>query len=227
MLTVTNSCGQTTALYDASYGLNFMDPDSFWGWTPHNIASGFGSGFPLAPDPGTRLNASAIDDNSTSTSNPFYSQCVDVPLPTGVCSVGPVRDAAKQYGWRYSTSARFAIDHSTAASMGLSLWLDNRGYFVLFELDSNGDLRATILNPTTTVTLTSGGTGDDDYHDIALVYHPGAQSVSFEFDGVVRGSSVGAISTHDNAMLWGNLSGEWSRWTNELSQGRIRDPVAR
>lgn len=207
VFTVADACGQTTALYDASFGLNFMDPVAVWGWTPHNVVSGQGSAAPLAPDPGTGLNAWSIDDHFSSIANPFYSQCLDAPLPTGACGVGPVRDAAVQYGWRYSTKARFAVDYGTAASMGLSVWIDNRGYFVMFDLDASNNLRATTLEPgAATMTLTSGGVGTNAYHDVALVYRPASRLVALEFDGVVRGFTAGSSNIHDNAMLWGNIS---------------------
>jgi Dockerin type I domain len=206
-IAVAGADGQTTALYDAT-GVA-LDPASWWGWTPHNIGPGANhQGLPIANDAGTGLNAWGIDDNLTSTANPFYSQCLDAPLPTGACSAGPIRNAAIQYGWRYSTKARFAVDHGTTASMGLSLWIDNRGYFVLFDLDGS-NLRAMLLNAPNadaTITLTSGGVGATAYHDIALVYRPASQSVAFEFDGVVRGITSGEPQLHDNAMLWGNLS---------------------
>jgi hypothetical protein len=198
---------QVTAIYDASPPT--LDPWDWWDWFPHNIGPGTShQGSAVTNDAGSGLNAWAINDNSTSTTNPFYSQCLDAPLSTGACSVGPVRNAAVQNGWRYSTRARFAADHGTTGSMGLSIWIDNRGYFVLFDLDGS-NLRATVFNSPnadSTVVLTTGGVGATSYHDIALVYRPGIAGVTFEFDGVARAVTTGESQQHDNALLWGNLS---------------------
>lgn len=92
--------------------------------------------------------------------------------------------------------------------MGLSIWIDNRGYFVLFDLDGS-NLRATLFNspsPDFPIVLTSGGVGATSYHDIALIYRPGSTGVTFEFDGVARGVTTGESQQHENALLWGNLS---------------------
>ena len=206
-LAAAGASGQTTALYDAENGAVAWDPVSIWGWTPHNIGPGTNhQGIPIVNDSGTGLNAWGIDVGVASPANPFYSQCID-PTEIG-CSDGVIRNAAVQYGWRYSARARFVNDYGAAASMGLSLWIDNRGYFVLFDLDGN-NLRAILLNSPNsdaTIALPSGGTGATGYHDIALVYRPASQSVAFEFDGIVRGITTGEGQTHDNAMLWGNLT---------------------
>ena len=120
-----------------------------------------------------------------------------------------IRDAAVQYGWRYSTRARFVSDHGATASMGLSLWIDNRGYFVLFDLDGN-NLRATLLNDPNadpTITLTTGGVGATAYHDIALVYRPATAECRVRIRRRrARRSPPAKAQIHDNAMLWGNLS---------------------
>jgi hypothetical protein len=210
LLIVTNGLaqGKELHLYDANDGPQPSDPSSFYGWTGHYIGPGTNhTGIPITSEPGYGIDAWGINDNSTSANNPFYSQCIDAPTATGGCSTGAVRAAALQYGWRYSTKARLAADHGTAASMGLSIWLENRGYFAMFDLDGT-NLRVTLLNATSqaNMTLTTGGVGASAYHDIALVYLPASQRVAFEFDGVIRGYTTGSSQAHENAMLWGNIS---------------------
>ena len=197
-----------TAEYFAGGGLTAYDPDFWWGWTPHNASSGASlPGIPVVNDLNTGRNAWGIDDNATSNVNPFYSQCVDGVMPNGACGVGLISSTAKQSGWRYSTNARFVADYGTEASLGMSLWLENRGYFVLFDL-SGTNLRATLFNSGTSnsVTLTAGGVDATTYHEIALVYLPATKRVAFEFDGAIKAYTTGVAQTHDNAMLWGNLS---------------------
>lgn len=194
--------------YFAGTGSTAFDPQ-LWYWYAHNIGPGAAhQGLPVVNDLSSGFNAWGINDNSTSTVNPFYSECIDPPLPTGACGVGVVSAAAKQYGWRYSASARFVGEHNnTGGSMGLALWLENRGYFVLFDLDG-ANLRATLFNGTTpaTILLTTGGNGATAYHDFALSYSPVTKLVALEFDGVNRAFTSGVSQAHDNALLWGNVS---------------------
>jgi hypothetical protein len=200
--------GQTIAQYDAGSGGSFVpDPVFDWGWFPQNIAAM--SGTPIVNDLGGGLNAWNIDDNSASTANPFYSQCIDAPTANGACGVAQDSAAALQIGWRFTMRARYLTDHNTNfANMGLSVWLSNLGYFVQFDMNNN-DLRATLYNAQhvgTTSMLTSGGSGAAAYHDIALVYNPTTRLVTFEFDGVSKGTTSPFGNTHENVLLWGNLA---------------------
>ena len=204
---------KTLAKYNAGTGAAVFDPVFQWGWAPRNIAPIPGAphqGVPIVNDVGTGLNAWTLDDNLTSTANPFYSECIDLPVPGASCGIGANRAAALQNGWRFSARARYLTDYGTdgIGNMGLSVWIDNRGYFVLFDL-SAGNLRATTYsgaNASTQTLLTSGGVGTAAYHEFALVYRPATQQTVFEFDGVARGVTVGQVSVHENAMLWGNVS---------------------
>ena len=74
---------------------------------------------------------------------------------------------------------------------------------------NNNDLRATLYNAQhvgTTSMLTTGGSGAAAYHDIALVYNPATHLVTFEFDGVNKGTTSPFGNPHENVLLWGNLA---------------------
>jgi len=210
------AAAQVTALYDAGTGPAVLHPSNHWGWVPQNFVANETAGAPLINDAGTGNNAWRIDDGGAVLNQPLYSTCVDFE-PT-VCGVGPVRGAAVQNGWRFSAIARYDADHSTAnngqGNMGLSVWMDNRGYYVLLDLVNN-DLRATVYRgqlQTRQWTLTTGGSGTAAYHDLALRFSPVSQSVFFEFDGRVIDTTVGQVGTgHPNTLEWGNLGRDRGR----------------
>jgi hypothetical protein len=192
--------GRIHSLYDAGPPTAPYSPAQ-WGWAslvtnPTNVA-------PVLNDAQSGLNAWQIAD--TVNANPVYSQCFDaLCLATGNNSQN-----ALENGWRFSANARYVDDFGTSApSMGLEVWLNSRGYYVVFGLTASQDLRATLWDGTfRSVTLTSGGQGTSDYHDFALEFNPQTQLVSFEVDGTTRGTMRGYQQSHPNSFLWGEVWG--------------------
>jgi hypothetical protein len=199
-------------LYDAGSSGVVSNPAN-WGWHLQ-----LGSSVPTEAsvtgvfnDTGPGLHAWQIDDGGTALTQPVYTTCLD--FAAGGCGIGPFRNAAVQNGWRLATRARFVTDYNTAqngdGSMGLNVWIDGTGYFVLFDLSSN-NLRGIVYSGSAAQedrhVLTAGGTGTAAYHDIALVYNPISQLVRFEFDGMWVDSTAGQPAVgHPNTLGWGNV----------------------
>jgi hypothetical protein len=212
---------QLVAVYDAGTGPFLPEsPAEFFQvtpWAPQaielpgapNVAT------PIVNDASTGLNAWQIDDNNGSNPNtapnPLYTRCVDT-LPTGGCTNGLIAQYAHARGWRFSSVARYVTDYNTdgIGNMGLAVWMSNFGYFVQLDMQG-GDLRATIYNAAgqpVKVPLTAGATGDDAYHEFALEFNSITQQVTFEFNGVAKGTTSARApfgGSHANTLEWGNL----------------------
>ncbi len=82
-------------------------------------------------------------------------------------------------------------------------------FIIWLDLDTNDDLRATVVGTGGgTYILTSGGTGQADYHDFDIVYDPGTGTAAFMFDGqrIDGGAWTGQANTTFTGVQWGTGS---------------------
>ena len=174
-------------------GQQLMDPRAL-GWVANNGASGTS----VFNDNGAGVNAWRVTDSVASLPNPNY-----VTELTGAALADAVRD-----GWKLSAKARYVTDFGVGANLGLSTYVNNRMYHLMFDLTGGGDLQATLLDETNKVyQLTSGGTGVAAFHEFGLVNNGGTSLVDFVFDGrVVNGGAAwdGKAFAHANTVHWGN-----------------------
>jgi len=160
-----------------------------------------GTGTGLINDQGSGHNAWKITDSDNrfpTAGNPSYVTALSASASS----------TARTSGFRFETFARFVDDFGDGPGMGLSVFLNQRAYHLMLDLNANGDLQAT-LHGGATATLTSGGTGRAGYHRFALQSSGGA-NVTALFDGQPVGGAWTGISvtaTHPDIVQFGN-SGE-------------------
>jgi hypothetical protein len=137
-------------------------------------------------------NAWQITDNSTASLLNYTTN-----LPTGL------RIAATNVsgGFRFKVNARFVNDLGGSKTMGMGYGLGGDRFFIWWELNSNGDLTAE-LEGTTTLTLTTNGTGTALYHIHEIVYNPTNQKCTYLFDGQV-------------------MTTNWVKSANNLTAGQV------
>lgn len=175
----------------ATLPVGVSDPANY-GWVKLNAA---GAGAPVINDGGRGVNAWQVTDGSTQMPNPSYVMALD-----SSAAAEAIRD-----GFQLEAYARYVSDYGGAASMGLCVHLNQRAYHFMLDLNSAGDLQATLYGraggPTV---LTSGGTGTAGYHRFSLQSSGGA-SVTALFDGQPIGAGWNGVALqHENIVLWGN-----------------------
>lgn len=176
----------------ATLPVGVSDPGLF-GWVPNNSA---GSGTPVINDNGLGVNAWRMTDSSAAMPNPSYAIALDAQASASVT----------QSGFRFETYARYVSDFGTAGNMGLTVFLNQRAYNLMFDLNAAGDLQATLYGRTGTTVLTSGGTGTALYHRISLE-SSGGQNITAKFDGQPIGAAwpgIAVTAVHPNIIQFGN-----------------------
>ena len=130
-----------------------------------------------------------------------------LPNPNYVTELGPAASAtATTAGFRFEAYARYLTDYGGGANMGLSVYLNQRAYHLMFDLNAAGDLQATLYGRAGSPSaLTTGGTGTARYHRFSLE-SAGGNSLTATFDGRSLGgwTGVGVTAAHANTVLWGN-----------------------
>lgn len=115
---------------------------------------------------------------------------------------------ANTYGWTLEATMRFIDDYDDGTSCMLQYGNGTRRFLIFFDLDANDDLTANLFGTGGgVITLTSGGTGTDSFHDYSLLYDPVTQTSSFLVDGnrVDGGSWTGQASGF-SGVQWGTGS---------------------
>jgi hypothetical protein len=163
------------------------------GWVENGPS---GAGSPVLNGGGLGINAWRINDSVAQYPNPSYVSALSASATS----------AATSQGFRFETTARYVSDYGGGANMGLSVYLNQRAYHLMLDLNSTGDLQATLYGQTGATVLTSGGTGTAAFHTFALE-SSGGTNVTAMFDGRPIGSSwtgVAMSAVHENIVLWGN-----------------------
>lgn len=194
-----NSCviGAVIVEYQAGFGTSVAEPSGRW--TAQNTSPAQGNlAFPVADDLGLGINAWQIADQSVVSTNPAYA----ANLAAAEASL------AISSGWRFKAKVRYVFDFGDAANLGLSVFVAGRGYELRLDLNTQGDLQATLVDETSRVhLLTSGGTGPLAYHDFALQYEPLTALTSFRFDNTLVDTWNGVPTLLSDSLLWGNSVG--------------------
>jgi hypothetical protein len=171
-------------------------PPYMYGWVDQNTT---GATTPTINEGGSGLNGWVVTDSVAQLPNPNY--VIDL-------STSATNDATN-YGFRFEAFGRYISDFGGAANQGLSIYLNQRAYHLMFDLNAAGDLQATRYGATGGPTvLTTGGTGTRNYHTFSLE-SSGGTSVTAMFDGRPIGAAWAGISlsqAHANIVLWGNSS---------------------
>jgi hypothetical protein len=165
----------------------------WYGWVENGPT---GAGSPVINDAGLGINAWRVNDSLAQYPNPSYVSALSASAAS----------AATNQGFRFEATARYVSDYGSSANMGLSLYLNQRAYHLMLDLNSAGDLQATLWGRTGTTVLTTGGTGTAAFHTFALESN-GGTSITALFDGQPVGSPWTGISmsaVHENIVLWGN-----------------------
>lgn len=91
---------------------------------------------------------------------------------------------ANANGWRLHGRLRMVNDFNDTMSQCVCYDNGTRRWVLFFDLDSKGDLVVTQQHSSGDIThpLTTGGTGNDTYHDFELVYDPTSKTADFFFD---------------------------------------------
>jgi hypothetical protein len=166
-----------------------------WLWSGENTTA---AGQAVLAGQTSLLNAWRVTDSVASLPNPHYL--------TGL-TTSAAADALSD-GWRLATYGRYLDDFGGGPNMGLTVYLGQREYAFMLDLDGSGNLRATLLDETPVAyQLTSDGRGTAEFHNFALVGRGGSAAVGLEFDGVLVNADRswdGRPLAHPDAVLWGN-----------------------
>jgi hypothetical protein len=170
-------------------------PD-LWGWTTLDLNGATGSAGGVVNDANSGMNAWRVTDSVLALPNPAYvTEIFDRYMPD-----------VRQYGWRYSATARLVSDYGGGPDMGLAAYLNGRVYHLMMDLSTSGALQATLSDDQTTRTyqLTAPGAAATAYHHFQLQSAPASSVVSFMFDGqVIDNAWDGMPFSHANTVQWG------------------------
>jgi hypothetical protein len=178
----------------ATLPIGVQDPAQFL-WVAQDTT---GTGAALINDLGTGHNAWRITDAQSSfpaVGNPSYETTLG----------GGYSTTARTSGFRFEAFARFVDDFDDGASMGLTVFLNQRAYYLMLDLDDNENLWASLLGGSSKQ-LTFDGTGSAAYHRIAL-QSTGGTSVTALFDGQPIGPSwtgVNVALSHPDIFQFGS-----------------------
>jgi hypothetical protein len=168
-------------------------PPAMYGWVDQYTT---GATAPAINEGGSGLNGWVVTDAVAALPNPSY-----------VTELGQTATAdATRDGFRFEAYARYVGDYGGAANLGLSMYLNQRAYHLMFDLNAAGDLQATRYGASGLPTpLTVGGTGTAAYHRISLD-STGGTSVTAMFDGqpiAAPWTGISFTQQHANIVLWG------------------------
>lgn len=175
-------------------------PDDYqrFGWLKSNAGV---SGTPMANGQDLKRNAWQIADSTIGGTNPNYYHGLNTSD----------RNASLRDGWRLSTYARYPDQYrGEKPNLGLTAYLRGREYHLMLNLDAAGDLFAMLYDESSTsIRLTSGGTGSAAYHNFELRSAGGTNVVQFYFDGQLLGPTSSwdgrpVANGHDGTIQWGN-----------------------
>jgi hypothetical protein len=164
-----------------------------YGWVENGPT---GAGSPVINDAGLGINAWRVNDSLAQYPNPSYVSALSASATS----------AATNSGFRFEATARYVSDYGASANMGLSIYLNQRAYHLMLDLNATGDLQATLYGRSGATALTTGGTGAAGFHTFALESN-GGTSVTALFDGRPIGSAwtgIAMTAVHANIVLWGN-----------------------
>jgi hypothetical protein len=171
-----------------------FSPES-WGWLALNSST---TGQEVLQSGGTRFNAWRVSDTVAALPNPAYVHGM---------SSRAASDAAT-HGWQFAAFARYVEDLGPGPNQGLTVFLNNREYSLLFDLNAVGDLQATLFDESSaSFVLTGGGTGTEGFHHVALRGRAGTAAVDFLFDGALVNANRpwdGRPLGHPDTVQWGN-----------------------
>jgi hypothetical protein len=171
-----------------------FSPESWW-WAS---STGGPLGESVVDSGGTGWNAWRLSDKHPALPNPSYN------APLG----GRSAEQAARDGWRLSAYARFVDDFGSGPSMGLTAYLNNREYHLMFDLDAAQNLRATLYDEVPrSYTLTSNGDGTAAFHSFSLEGVPGSTAVDVYFQGerlTAEAPWDGRPFAHESLVQWGN-----------------------
>ena len=213
----------SSANYDAGSAGTPADPTSAAGGTwvgsegeDGDYTTGNVTGLPSIDDNGSGLDAWVVTDNSAGGSQWItYTKTPDVTDIT----------KANANGWIFETNMRFVDDFGAGVSTVLIYGNGSTRFLVFFELDGNGDLVAqTFGTGGATYTLTTGGTGTQDFHNIQMVFDPATGKASFAVDDVRYDSGTWAGQGNSfTGVQWGNGSsgGKGSAAFNQVKWGYL------
>lgn len=204
----------SAARYDA--GATAPDPASaaggFWIQTA-NTNAGMAAG-PVLNDAGTGSNAWMITDQNISATSGIldYRMAID-----------PASDEfARTNGWRLVAICRMSSDFGGGASP-LVLYShpgQPRRYGLLFDLDGNGSLTASLLGAATYTLPGDPGA----YHTHMIAYNPQTASAAYYFDGqLVTDSYTGQANAAYDGLVFGVGS---SGGSGEMAFNRVQLDVA-
>lgn len=180
--------------YDASLGSTVVAPNLQNPlWFPFGLTAGAAA--PVRNDLNQGIDAWNVTPTALGVT-PVYSYGL---LPF-------TESAARQHGWRLKASARFVDDFGGYGGTGFTAFWNNRAYFLLFDLATNGALIATNDGLSNPLNLTPAGLGSRDYHDIELRWSPGNDAVEFWFDGAFKRSWTGMPAGHANTVQFGHFT---------------------
>ncbi len=175
---------ETIFQYDAN---SFFTDPYFQGWYPTG-----GSGVEVVDQGQTAWQ--------TSTNQARYHRTIDPEdMQSGL-----------RNGWRFKAEARLVgglAGASGAGASGLAVYVDNKGYPILFALDTSGALNAKEIDLSVPLSLTPANMGTAAYHDIELRWEPTRQKVEFWFDGEYRRDINGfAAIGHEPLARFGQIN---------------------
>ncbi|WP_346187115.1 cadherin domain-containing protein [Rubritalea halochordaticola] len=196
----------SVAHYDAGVSGAPADPTSVDGgsWTGSetedgDYTSGNVTGLPSINDNGSGLDAWVVTDNTAGG-----GQWITYTKTPSAAELA----LANANGWIFETKMRFIDDFGAGVSTVLIYGNGSKRFLVFFELNASGDLVAqTFGTGGATYTLTTGGTGSQDFHDIQMVYDPSTSTASFVVDGVrYDGGNWSGQGNGFTGVQWGNGS---------------------
>lgn len=114
------------------------------------------------------------------------------------------RFAATNGGFRFAVNARFVTSYGGSKTITLLYGLGARRFLIWWNVDGNGDLTAE-LEGGSTYTLTTNGTGTEEYHTHEIIYNPATGTANYVFDGVVKTDTwpSSAVPYPAGRMAWG------------------------
>ncbi|MBK1826898.1 sialate O-acetylesterase [Haloferula rosea] len=197
---------RTTAHYDAGTTGSPADPATPAGgsWTVNDTEDGDPStgnltGTGVANDNGSGLDAWVARDQTGGGGQ--FLQITHPLTPTELSD-------ATSHGWHMDAEIRMVDDYDSGVSTLIQFGNGTRRFLVFLDLDANDDLTALLVGSGGgTITLTSGGTGTDNYHNYSILYDPTTSTASFLVDGTrMDGGNWSGEANGFSGVQWGTGS---------------------
>ena len=159
----------------------------------------------VSPDGATGQNGWNLTDNTDTAEYIWYRSDLSAADAT----------LADANGWFLSAEIRMTDDFSDTRTAFMRYGNGTTRFLAYFDLDTNGDLQVELVDDLgpQIITLTSDGTGADDYHNFEIVYDPVTATAAFLADGVrVDNGSWGGQASANTGVRWGmgSASGQGS-----------------